>query len=73
MGALATPACYHVGRPAAAKERQEGVELAGLVTVGEGVEEVVPHHAESREPVLVPFTAAALEEVGEGELGSRRR
>lgn len=76
MGALATPACYHVGGTPAAEERQEGVELPGLVTVGEGMEEVVPHHVESRGPLLVPFAAAALQrggEVGEGELGSRGR
>lgn len=76
MGALAAPACYHVGGAAAAEERQEGVELAGLVTVGEGVEKVVPNHVESRAPLLVPFTAAALGrggEVGEGELGSSGR
>jgi hypothetical protein len=65
-----------VGGAAAAEERQQGVELAGLVTVGEGVEEVVSHHVEPRDPLLFPFTAAALRrrgKVGEGEVARRGR
>ena len=66
----------HVGGTAAADERQEGVELPALVTVGELMEEVVPHHVESRGPLLVPFSAGGLQrggEIGEGEVGSMRR
>ena len=65
-----------VSGAAAAEERQQGVELAGLVTVGEGVEEVISHHLEPRDPLLFRLTAAALRrrgEVGKGEVARRGR
>jgi hypothetical protein len=76
MGALATPTSHNVSSAAAAQERQEGVELAGLVAIGERVEEIVAHHLEPWAALLFPLASVALRrggEVGEREVVRRGR